>query len=247
MSLHSRTGLAPTTSDRNTDSLSYIVGCKICYNEYGEESPEGVNEAPLRLPRCKHVFGDHCLKRWLAESNHCPYCRDKLPAASARCGGARDAQEEYLRARALMFSSEYVVLTVYFLRRWAQDILTHSFAGKSIDATRRPLTWPFRQPTLMVNMGPMRTTLAGPTLTRRGDQSRSHGAKGAPPPSIPKRTSAATERDRVNPYRLRMCSYRQARLPTRFLLPQLPLRIPIGYWTGWMPCLGRMKTSRCPT
>ncbi|KAJ6445854.1 putative pyridoxal kinase C6F6.11c [Purpureocillium lavendulum] len=54
--------------------------CVICYNEYNEMSPEGVSEAPLRLPRCKHVFGDHCIKKWFEESDSCPYCRDKLPS-----------------------------------------------------------------------------------------------------------------------------------------------------------------------
>ncbi|TQN74813.1 E3 ubiquitin-protein ligase RDUF2, partial [Colletotrichum shisoi] len=53
--------------------------CVICYNEFGVETPEGVKEAPLRLPKCKHVFGDHCIKKWLEESDSCPYCRDKVP------------------------------------------------------------------------------------------------------------------------------------------------------------------------
>ncbi|ORY66460.1 uncharacterized protein BCR38DRAFT_180712 [Pseudomassariella vexata] len=54
--------------------------CIICYNEFGIENPEGINEAPLRLPRCKHVFGDHCIKKWFEESDSCPYCRDKVPS-----------------------------------------------------------------------------------------------------------------------------------------------------------------------
>lgn len=54
--------------------------CMICYNDFGVASPEGVNEAPLRLPKCKHVFGDHCIKKWFTESDSCPYCRDKLPS-----------------------------------------------------------------------------------------------------------------------------------------------------------------------
>ncbi|KAK4170399.1 hypothetical protein QBC43DRAFT_196960 [Cladorrhinum sp. PSN259] len=52
--------------------------CVICYNDFGVESPEGINEEPLRLPKCKHVFGDHCIKKWFKESDSCPYCRDKL-------------------------------------------------------------------------------------------------------------------------------------------------------------------------
>ncbi|KAL1870252.1 hypothetical protein VTK73DRAFT_2801 [Phialemonium thermophilum] len=54
--------------------------CVICYNEFGVPNPEGINEAPLRLPKCKHIFGDHCIKKWFEESDSCPYCRDKLPS-----------------------------------------------------------------------------------------------------------------------------------------------------------------------
>ncbi|KAF5516407.1 E3 ubiquitin-protein ligase RDUF2 [Colletotrichum siamense] len=54
--------------------------CVICYNDFGVETPEGLKEAPLRLPKCKHVFGDHCIKKWFEESDSCPYCRDKVPS-----------------------------------------------------------------------------------------------------------------------------------------------------------------------
>ncbi|KAF4581143.1 RING-finger domain containing protein [Ophiocordyceps camponoti-floridani] len=54
--------------------------CVICYNDYGVQSIEGVVEAPLRLPNCKHVFGNQCIKKWLEDSDSCPYCRDKLPS-----------------------------------------------------------------------------------------------------------------------------------------------------------------------
>lgn len=54
--------------------------CVICYNDYGVETPEGISESPLRLPKCKHVFGDHCIKKWFEESDSCPYCRDKVPS-----------------------------------------------------------------------------------------------------------------------------------------------------------------------
>ncbi|KUI65925.1 E3 ubiquitin-protein ligase ATL6 [Cytospora mali] len=57
--------------------------CVICYNEFGVASPEGVSETPLRLPKCKHVFGNHCILKWFEESDSCPYCRDKLPSENA--------------------------------------------------------------------------------------------------------------------------------------------------------------------
>ena len=68
----------------------------ICYNEFGVENPEGINEAPLRLPNCKHVFGDHCIKKWFEESDSCPYCRDKVPSELALPTTA--TLREYLRA-----------------------------------------------------------------------------------------------------------------------------------------------------
>ncbi|KAI1386197.1 uncharacterized protein F4822DRAFT_308426 [Hypoxylon trugodes] len=58
--------------------------CVICYNDYGVQTPEGASETPLRLPKCKHVFGDHCIKKWFQESDSCPYCRDKVPSEPHR-------------------------------------------------------------------------------------------------------------------------------------------------------------------
>ncbi|KAE9381741.1 hypothetical protein N431DRAFT_440567 [Stipitochalara longipes BDJ] len=54
--------------------------CIICYNEFGISNPEGITENPIRLPKCKHVFGDKCIKKWFEDSDSCPYCRDKLPS-----------------------------------------------------------------------------------------------------------------------------------------------------------------------
>lgn len=47
-------------------------------------SPEGTIETPLRLPKCKHVFGDNCILKWLEDSYSCPYCRDKLDSELAQ-------------------------------------------------------------------------------------------------------------------------------------------------------------------
>lgn len=41
-------------------------------------------ETPLRLPKCKHVFGNQCILKWLEESYSCPYCRDKLESEMAQ-------------------------------------------------------------------------------------------------------------------------------------------------------------------
>ncbi|KAK2609788.1 hypothetical protein N8I77_003272 [Diaporthe amygdali] len=57
--------------------------CVICYNDFGVASPEGINEHPLRLPKCKHVFGNHCILKWFEDADSCPYCRDKLHSEPA--------------------------------------------------------------------------------------------------------------------------------------------------------------------
>ncbi|PNP41422.1 hypothetical protein TGAMA5MH_06749 [Trichoderma gamsii] len=76
--------------------------CSICYNKYGIELPEGIREAPRRLPKCKHVFGDYCLKTWLNQSASCPYCRDKLVLRFEHGLDSRRAQAymTLMRARA---------------------------------------------------------------------------------------------------------------------------------------------------
>ncbi|KAM3077039.1 hypothetical protein ACMFMF_004953 [Clarireedia jacksonii] len=47
-------------------------------------NPEGISEDPIRLPKCKHIFGLGCIKKWFEENDSCPYCRDKIPSESAR-------------------------------------------------------------------------------------------------------------------------------------------------------------------
>ncbi|KAM0137193.1 hypothetical protein ACHAO1_004145 [Botrytis cinerea] len=69
----------------NTDALTQEErSCSICYEEIGVANPEGVIEQPLRMPKCKHIFGDVCLKTWFKENDSCPYCRDKVPTQSTR-------------------------------------------------------------------------------------------------------------------------------------------------------------------
>ncbi|KAL7940259.1 hypothetical protein V8C42DRAFT_338072 [Trichoderma barbatum] len=52
--------------------------CRICYDDYGVSSAEGIQEQPVQLLGCEHVFGDRCMKRWMRKSKTCPYCRNKL-------------------------------------------------------------------------------------------------------------------------------------------------------------------------
>lgn len=76
----SKTAIASLQSIKISDLPQSDRVCVICYNDYGVQNPEGINEAPLRLPKCKHVFGDHCIKKWFEENDTCPYCRDKVPS-----------------------------------------------------------------------------------------------------------------------------------------------------------------------
>lgn len=70
--------LIPTTKDE-LEAAGEEIQCIICYNDFGVTNPEGVTEQPLRLPQCKHVFGDVCIRQWFEDNSTCPYCRDKLP------------------------------------------------------------------------------------------------------------------------------------------------------------------------
>lgn len=77
-------------------------GCVICYNEYGIEAPEGIKEVPLRLPKCGHIFGDHCIKKWFEDSDSCPYCRDKLHAVpKTQSGSSARAYMDLMRLRGI--------------------------------------------------------------------------------------------------------------------------------------------------
>jgi hypothetical protein len=80
---------------------NYHLACSICYETIGTENPEGLTEKALRLPKCKHIFGDICIKKWCQDSDTCPYCRDKLPSELSVKKGLvnefRTAQRERMR------------------------------------------------------------------------------------------------------------------------------------------------------
>jgi hypothetical protein len=73
----------PNSSPPSPALLTSALACIICYNEFGISNPEGITENPIRLPKCKHLFGDKCIKKWFEDSDSCPYCRDKLPSELA--------------------------------------------------------------------------------------------------------------------------------------------------------------------
>ncbi|KAF4977394.1 hypothetical protein FZEAL_6071 [Fusarium zealandicum] len=97
--------------------------CVICYNDYGVQTPEGISEAPLRLPKCGHVFGDHCIKKWFEDSDSCPYCRDKLHSEPKQQHGASArAFMNMMRSQGIHVSPGMVA---------ADDILVRAMAATS--------------------------------------------------------------------------------------------------------------------
>lgn len=73
--------------------------CVICYNEYETSSPEGICESPVRLPNCRHIFGNECIRTWLKDSDSCPYCRDKLHSEPKHYPSSSRTFFDMMRAR----------------------------------------------------------------------------------------------------------------------------------------------------
>ncbi|KAK0118761.1 hypothetical protein ONS95_007643 [Cadophora gregata] len=77
--------------------------CTICYNDFGVENPDGVVEQPVRWPKCKHLFGDKCIRRWFDEGKDtCPYCREKIPSELAAKRLGMESQMRMLQRRRMM-------------------------------------------------------------------------------------------------------------------------------------------------
>ncbi|KAH7364603.1 hypothetical protein BKA65DRAFT_141647 [Rhexocercosporidium sp. MPI-PUGE-AT-0058] len=80
--------------------------CTICYNDFGVENPDGIVEQPVRWPKCKHLFGDKCIKRWFDEGKDtCPYCREKIPSEMAAKGMGMETQMRMLQRRRMMHAA----------------------------------------------------------------------------------------------------------------------------------------------
>ncbi|KAJ5038785.1 uncharacterized protein L3040_006464 [Drepanopeziza brunnea f. sp. 'multigermtubi'] len=108
--------------------------CDICYNEFGISNPEGEVEQPTRLPKCKHIFGDKCIKKWFEDSNSCPYCRDQLPSQLV---GKRASVDANIRA----VQRERLRLIAQSQQRVRQDVPPHvgfSPEDTAINSRRAP-------------------------------------------------------------------------------------------------------------
>lgn len=119
--------------------------CVICYSDYGVESPEGVCEAALRLPKCGHIFGDHCIKKWLEESDSCPYCRDKLHSEPKQHTSASTrAFMSLMRSQGLHVSSRATANPDDILAR--AMVMSYGMAGRNGSPSRQPVTAGRRSP-----------------------------------------------------------------------------------------------------
>ncbi|KAI8630573.1 hypothetical protein F5Y19DRAFT_474365 [Xylariaceae sp. FL1651] len=166
--------------------------CVICYNDFGVANPEGINEAPLRLPKCKHVFGDHCIKKWFEESDSCPYCRDKVPSEPQHMGPRRAHS-------VLRFMRHYQVHPPHLIPapgeeqnqprdREASESETSAQPGQSV-----PVNTTDRSSSLFSDVGP---NSRSPSGSRRFENNHLYGMR---PPSwnaTPERRSPPIEYDR---------------------------------------------------
>ncbi len=108
----------------------------ICYNEYETVSPEGFSETPTRLPNCKHVFGNRCIRKWLQDSDTCPYCRNKLDSEPKRFPSSTRAFLDMMRIRGWTAGSE--VAEDFYRRIMAgEDVRAFVSVGRPV-AERRP-------------------------------------------------------------------------------------------------------------
>ena len=51
--------------------------CTICHDAMGVRNSDGDVEDPSKLP-CGHIFGAICIRRWVADTNSCPLCRQRV-------------------------------------------------------------------------------------------------------------------------------------------------------------------------
>jgi hypothetical protein len=103
-----------------------VSGCIICYNEFGVKNPDGFIERPVRLPKCKHIFGDRCLKQWLQDSDSCPYCRDKLPSEPKRAPQQDDVRRLIAQTRNYAMDPWYAAE----MSRLQSDPASHAVAAE---------------------------------------------------------------------------------------------------------------------
>lgn len=110
--------------------------CTICYNEIGVENPDGLTENPLRLPKCRHIFGEKCIKKWFEDSNSCPYCRATLPSEvpSRRAHVIESLREAQLLQREQRYTSVAATAAASFRNRGYGGPARYLF---SEDDTRR--------------------------------------------------------------------------------------------------------------
>jgi hypothetical protein len=116
-----------------------------------------LKEKAVRLPKCRHIFGDICIKKWIGEQDTCPYCRDKLPS------------EINVKKSAI---SDYRAVSEYRAQRMRVLNRRQAYAPESDSSYESPSLGP-----LFSGLGPNRTyEPASPQ--RRDEYLRARGARG---------------------------------------------------------------------
>ncbi|KAH6660192.1 hypothetical protein BKA67DRAFT_530309 [Truncatella angustata] len=172
----SRKAIADLESVELSDLPESERACIICYNDFGTETPEGINEAPLRLPKCQHVFGDHCIKKWFAESDSCPYCRDKLPSEPQH----RADPESFVH---VMRQSQMQVLRHASRNGWARDNHGEARWGTSEASSASTYRRPDALPSVRSWQQSERRSPPGDVGENRRRTRPRHGSLRASPPS----------------------------------------------------------------
>ncbi|KAI1268756.1 hypothetical protein F5Y18DRAFT_422982 [Xylariaceae sp. FL1019] len=200
--------------------------CVICYNDFGVQSPEGINEAPLRLPKCGHVFGDHCIKTWFEDSDSCPYCRDKVHSEFQQLRPCRTPPAMRLM-RQYQVQSQQMAATRQIQMQSQMQNNSHNRSPSNPEALMRqgqPLADLTMDPSnLSLDLGShMRPQSSFPQRYDRNAELRpySNPAERRPPPT----DNDNSDRPRTRPRHSRSVRYNMAGALTTMNAPHSPVR-----------------------
>ena len=54
------------------DKYGKYIECVICLKEFDEL------EKLFQIPNCRHIFHEHCLRKWFKQLQICPMCRGNI-------------------------------------------------------------------------------------------------------------------------------------------------------------------------
>lgn len=148
----------------------------------------------MRLPKCKHVFGDHCIKKWFEESDSCPYCRDKVHSEPVYPPSLRPFQSvmraSYYRGQVLP------TLVSPPFPHAPRIVLTFASAGTTLDEYARLMAHHDRETARMAMQERANARLMG-QLDRGSDGTPPRGAQTGERRSPPSEASETRRRTRA--------------------------------------------------